>query len=148
MKENRALLIFVGALLVVGLGMWLPDYFACHQIHLYRSAAEQRIEAVEERDLSDRLKGSVISFGVEYNTLTVVVPRAILEPRTDEEYHADSSVTEKVDRAWEDSYSTNNGASSRDDCLLFVWTDPQHDLTERCETRDSVARLIVNEGLC
>ena len=58
------------------------------------------------------------------------------------------TVTEAVEHAWQESYSTHNGAASSDDCLRFIWTDPQRDLTRKCETNDSVARLIENEGLC
>ena len=158
-RQNRPLLIFLGAMLVLGLAMWLPDYIACHPMHASKSADEARIEASEVRDVSKPLPVTALASGylalritsiqVDYHTLTVVGTEQSLSPATtDEDDKAWSARLALID-AWTRSYSQHHGnVGARDECLWVIWKSRDGTVVDSCQTRDSVARLITNTELC
>jgi hypothetical protein len=141
MKQNRPLLIFLGAMVAVLSGILLPDFFACHQFHLFKSPEEQRIEALESLDTRPRLGQGVKSIAIDFNAATIVVDEA--NPQFSD------SLLIHVEQVVEASYRhRHRGDSSADSCFRITLLNTGGHTIGICESHDSVTRLVENAGLC
>jgi hypothetical protein len=128
--------MFLGGMLLIALAILAPDYFACHQLHFFKSAEEARDESLEALDMRRFIREPVRSIAIDYNSLSIVVDGDI--PKLNQ------TLVENIQDAWDDTYFNHHpGRKLSYVCSRTTWIDLQGHTVHSCIAVDSVLTLLV-----